>query len=109
MAKISRPRFTVRRLMVAVVVVALSIEAFRLGQLSWRYWEKAKNCADNVKVYAEMPYKVTFSRNATQADREEVFDGHRRLKEHYERLEQKYIRAALRPWLTVKPDPPQPQ
>jgi hypothetical protein len=81
--KIPHPRFTVRRLMVAVAIVALPIGL----------WGRS----------------MAFARIAREhAAREKDFADARASSYHWN-LAVKYERAAMYPWLPVAPDPPEPQ
>ena len=88
--RLPRVRFTVRRMMVAVAVVAVcvTIAVPYLSDLSQRYEAKANG--------------HWLSRSACEAE------GKSRLAAYYESLADKYHRAARWPFLPVAPDPPLP-
>jgi hypothetical protein len=103
--RMSRSRFTLKRMMVAVAVVALAIAAVR--------WERSMEA-----VSAE------YSRRAL-AHRAKVADDHlamlrspsdpraaglfERRKAYRGAMAEKWNRAALYPWAPVAPDPPEPE
>jgi hypothetical protein len=92
-------RLTVRRLMVAVAVAAVVLGglayAARLAQLRRLYHRRATELR-----YAEQTYRHPSYRDEVEdpvaADR-------------LGRLDEKYEKAADRPWLPVAPDPPEPE
>jgi hypothetical protein len=117
-AKMSRGRFTVRRLMVAVALVAVffggMIELPRLWILrrqylglaeKYGYWETRINGAVNIRqeiTYYSIhqprgpePSPARLAQMKAEASR-------------YAGLRAKYQRAAMLPWLSVAPDPPPP-
>ncbi len=94
--RLPRPRFTVRRLMVAVAIVELIAGVLldrgrRFREMVDRHW----------KLWLENPACVVDSRipDEVQARRSE-----------YDRaMGEKYEHAARYPWLPVAPDPPEPK
>jgi hypothetical protein len=108
-----RVRFTVRRMMVAVAVVAVGLGALILIARSHAYSVRAGNhgyrewrCWEAIRVYGADPRGVTLR----GPEPVEVFiDRSRRLAGYYATLRRKYEQAAARPWLPVEPDPPEPQ
>ena len=95
------PRFTTRRLMVLVAVVALAFEAERL--LRWR-----AHCLMKAEVHADRAND--FISGLTEVCFENETPGMRgRLQRHWTALAEKYRRAARYPWLPVAPDPPPPR
>ena len=94
----TRPRPTIRRLMVAVAVVAVVLALFE--------WMGRRG-----RHFGRLAYE-----NRTQAELNEVSWAvgnrnlpYRTLAAHRRKLQEKYERAARYPWLTVAPDPPEPQ
>ena len=81
-----RPRFTVRRLMVAVAVLAVLLGVGRTFFLA--------------VFYARMSYGH-LSKKFTAKSRIEA--------DYHGNLQEKYREAAARPWLHVPPDPPEPE
>ena len=85
-----RPRFTLRWTMVAVAIAGLA-------------------CGAKVN----MDRSAVFAKRAAAWSWTEITEarGRRRpgMREHFQRLADKYERAARYPWLTVSPDPPEPR
>jgi hypothetical protein len=99
--RLPRVRFTVRRIMLAVAVVAIVLGGLRLWCLSAHYRALAevhRQKADEVVrgTYAGPGGSYHLEWCAWPSPNKEY---HLRLKENYER-------AASRPWLPVEPDPP---
>jgi hypothetical protein len=106
--RLPRLRFSVRSLMVAVLVVAVSIESVRLARRSSEYGEKARLHASLARTYSVAPSTLNLGSNLTQADRDELFEEIRRVRDYHARIEEKYAHLARRPWLSAEPDPPEP-
>ena len=90
------PRFTIRRLMIAVAVVGLIAGVLidrerRFREMADRHW----------KLWLENPASVVDSRIPNEA--------HARQSEHHRAMREKYERASRYPWLPVAPDPPEPE
>jgi hypothetical protein len=110
-----RVRFTVRRMMVAVAIVALLIYGcmVRRHRLSL-----AALCqiADRGVRHTGASYRLedgietlrTVKTGAPALTPAEV-EGRRRRAAYWVALGRKYERAALIPWLPVAPDPPEPE
>lgn len=98
--RLPRPRFTVRRMMLAVALLAVLLGADKLRQQSAQYRERAEECA----IYETDSRGVLMDEG--DPDRR-VFLA--REAEYYSRLKAKYERAARYPWLPVKPDSPEPE
>jgi hypothetical protein len=105
-----RPRFTIRRLMIAVVAIALilGLEATRRRWMGASttyhiraegYWRKARDASEKAWRLA----LTLRSDDAPEIAREQ------RLADHWGSLMKKYRRLADRPWLPVEPDPPEPK
>ncbi len=112
------PRFTTRRLMVIVAIVAVILE----GWIVWgRYMYHRDRAVLAMRVAAglrQMMAKSSPARLArgTYLDFEDGSDGVpatpeacQRLLVYLERLARKHKRAASRPWLPVAPDLPEPK
>jgi FtsZ-interacting cell division protein ZipA len=103
-----RPRFTVRRLMVAVAIVALVL----CGWETWRKRSSYLELADQQSALKDhcrlMLEHVEFLAERRFADKSEVALSRRRMDYHRD-LAEKYERAARYPWLPVAPDPPEPE
>jgi hypothetical protein len=91
----SRCRFSIRGLMLAVVLVALGIQAIRLAQMSLKYHRQA------VSYGAGQRWPGT-GRTLSE-------DEIKTRDDWWKNQERKYHRAALRPWAPVEPDPPYPK
>ncbi len=104
--RLPRVRFTVRQIMIAVAVVALGGWAWRLWLLSRNYEELSVRHAYGAAttkhiMYDGSKFREPGLRGGKPSLRELLYD--------YEyALADKYARAASRPWLPVKADPPRP-
>ena len=104
--RLPRVRFTVRRMMVAVAVVAVAalIQGGEfLRRRSHDYAARADNYAVELTLGgAEEPWPPITA--------EEIISEQRKAERlrYYSAMEQKYRHAARRPWLPVEPDPPPP-
>jgi hypothetical protein len=102
-----RVGFTVRRLMLSVVAVAVLFA----GEATRRRWEslasayrrKAGEC-EHVAVMAEHGSGLGAALGNDSEKKK-----HKRIADHYVALARKYERAATHPWLPVAPDPPEPE
>jgi hypothetical protein len=99
--RLARVRFTVRRTMIAVAVVALGGWGVRLAQ--WRAY-----CLTRAEVDASRAEDYAM-RTACLRDEYNRPGMYQRLHDHWAALARKYRGAAARPWLPVAPDPPQPE
>jgi hypothetical protein len=135
MMRLPRVRFTVRRMMIAVAVVAVLIgvglhveRAIRFSRLSTNYVEFAAMYAEyesilrkrerNHRELAEREREsadkfqrsssVELWRRLAQEDTDRA-DKFKSLAEYHSRMKAKYQAAARRPWLDVEPDPPRPE
>jgi hypothetical protein len=119
------PRFTVRRLIIVVAIVAVGIgatlECQRLRKLSNDYSIQASRIGSQAKFFR---LGERMSHEEWRAGREKVLETHRKsgymvayppeaeqcrqLIPYYESLLLKYERAALYPFLPVEPNPPHP-
>jgi hypothetical protein len=105
-----RLRFSVRNLMVAVVVVALivgSIQAIERVNLSRRYQQKARNHGSRARAFSTAFSEMKLNPEASREQRA-TFDELRRVIDHNVQLGKKYTHAATYPWLSLEPDPPEP-
>lgn len=104
--RLPRVRFTVRRLIVLVAVVAVGLWAARMWRLSREYQELAYRHAYGAATIEHImqgpPLREAGHRDGGPTPREAYHD--------YEvSLAAKYFRAAACPWLRVAPDPPPPE
>jgi hypothetical protein len=103
--QLSRVHFTVRRLMVAVEILALALTVYagierrraRLQRVAQHHWEKV--ATDSV-VQADAN-RTIYRASPSFRDRQ--------LAHHHVNLANKYANAARNPWLPVSPDPPEPE
>ena len=100
--RLRRLRFTVRRMMIAVVVLALAIWSGRMWRLSQDYRELALHHAYGAATAEHImfgsPFRQAGQRDGSPSRRELLYD--------YESdLADKYARAARYPWLPIAPDP----
>jgi hypothetical protein len=104
--RLPRLRFTVRRMMVAVAVVAFLFGA----EATRRRWESLASTYRTKAVSFE--HRALVSRHSR--DHEAVLENDpeqrklKRIEDHYVALARKYQYAAHYPWLAVEPDPPEP-
>jgi hypothetical protein len=98
-----RVRFTVRRLMIALVLVALVLwaEAMRRRTASFRQGAA-------VNAWAADTFEARLRNADAFYPREEDLRWALRRLDYHTQLRRKYERAASRPWLFVAPDPPAP-
>ena len=100
--RVPRVRFTVRRMMVAVAVVALVLggvlRALDLARRSAEYRRKATEAEKHEKRLVS--YSKRYPERAKRL---------RALSGDWASVKEKYHRAARYPWLPVAPDPPEPE
>ncbi len=90
--KFSRPRFTVRRMMILVAATGLALGSWAwMARRSAAFQARAAAHSGRVRE-VEMPCRVN-----------------QPLREHHDALVRKYTFAARHPWLPVSPDPPEPE
>jgi hypothetical protein len=92
--RIPRVRFTVRRLMIAVAVVAAIVAFFKRRDDFERVAEYHRSRIGMADIDFSRRYEIRF------------FSPKNRW--HYDMMH-KYIYAARDPWLPVAPDPPEPE
>jgi hypothetical protein len=90
------PRFRIRTLMIAVVVVALMLGVARMTWLSIEYRRRALDHG-SIRLDMQVPMDARTS------------DWVRRFHVYHQAMREKWERAARRPWLSVEPDPPEPK
>jgi hypothetical protein len=93
-----RPRFTVRRLMIAVAIVGVVLGVTIERHSRFRKIE-AHHQAEFQRIASEIPM---FAVN-------ESYDPLWRRLDWHERMRLKYARATYYPWLPVAPDRPEPK
>ena len=101
--QLPRPRFTVRRLMVAVAVTGVVLGVWRRRE---HFLERARYYADASSMPCSLPPETD-----TDAFREwEKHQEHQRKRvEHFDQLRLKYERAARFPFHSVEAAPPRPE
>src|SRR4051794_9969645 len=113
--KLTRPRLTVRRMMIAVALVALLIYGgmvrrhrlnlaamCQIADLGVRHTGASYRLEDGIETLRTVK---TGSPALTPAE----VEGRSRRSAYWVALGRKYERAALIPWLPVPPDPPEPE
>jgi hypothetical protein len=97
-----RARFTVRRLMVAVVIFAMAAGG-------WRWYAATRR---REREYSDWAWRYGFLERGA---RDEARRSQRRYAytdiklRYFEAMRLKYERAARCPWFPVEPDPPEPE
>jgi hypothetical protein len=89
--RLPRPRYTVRRLMVAVAIIAVATYA---GIVVWRI--------ETYAMRADAHARHLNSGHSFEYDSTDLIQWH-------ERMRLKYENAARNPWLPIAPDPPEPK
>jgi hypothetical protein len=113
--RLPQVRFSVRSLMVAIVVtpvaMAIVVEYRRLRLLSRRYSELAFMHSSERDRYLGAYYPSVQWETATFESRVLRYqkNPNRVMGSHHDRLKSKYERAALEPWWPIEPDPPPPE
>ncbi len=115
--KVPRVRFTVRRMMVVVAVVALAFGIFRLWALRELYLEKAANHAGFRAYMLRSPESIAHWEDRWTDQRigkpaRYPWPGGPpfvpAMAKYHDAMRIKYERAARYPWLPIEPDPPDP-
>jgi hypothetical protein len=97
-------RFTVRRLMVAVAVVALALFLAVMLRRSYEYRERALENAEAEQL--SMSYAD--EGRGEHGDPQRVARG-KQMAAYHRALRIKYESACWSPWTTFAPDPPEPE
>ena len=110
--RLPRMQFTVRRMMVAVALVAavLSVVERRerlKGIAVGHKLEKSKVFKSDLEIYLILTVSPGESGTHT-AERERACRPLLQFNHYHDQMIEKYERAASRPWLPVAPDPPPP-
>jgi len=114
---IPRVRFTVRRLMVAVAVVALAFGIVRLWAARQLYLEKAAEHAGFRALVLRSPNTIAYWESRWTAQREGLPARYPwpggppfvpAMAKYHDAMRIKYERAARYPWLPIEPDLPKP-
>ncbi len=116
---VHRPRFTIRRLMAVVAIVAILLTAGKM-LMTWRlrslkageYAAEAQSWADDASKVERMMVKPRSQSDPASRQRlaglGEVARNYRDHERSNRELASKYARAAARPWVPIEPDPPEP-
>ena len=113
-------QFSVRRLMVAVAVVALAFPLYRAFQLKQKYsltsiyhHEQGKYRQlelKNMNLHVDFASYLTPDRVQKLIAAEEARQGWlRKQVDYHAEMKRKYENAAARPWSSIPPDPPEPR
>jgi hypothetical protein len=118
--RLPRVRFTVRRMMVATAVLAISLFSgiwlTRIGHLTGMYEQRALYHAEQERA-TRLAIENTldhFRRVVKDPEKDPVFQHLSRLQitnpraDYHAALREKYEVASRRPWRPVAPDPPPP-
>lgn len=115
--KLLRARFTVRRLMIGILLLALLMGGADL----WRRRVKRLNLAayhdyqESALLRSSLSYMVRASDAALSGQKDvhslnyRKADWTARMAEYHKRLSEKYEQASRAPWRQIAPDPPRPQ
>jgi hypothetical protein len=128
--KMPRVRFTVRRLMIAVAVVAVLLFGGMQGRRVYRNYRLYSShsahygtleaiCLRNLPAHRKQLESILdLTKDEAPGIDLQTYDSYKHIKdildraerrgEYYGRLKIKYERAAHRPWLPVEPDEPRP-
>jgi hypothetical protein len=119
--RLPRVRFTIKRMLLAIAVLALLMFGVRMAWLSTVYRRAAARHRNREAVLREIVRlmrdneekaneifgrTLTPEEKAQQTSRNQSDDAG---IEYYSQMRRKYDRAAARPWLAVEPDPPWPE
>jgi hypothetical protein len=106
--RLPRVRFTVRRLMVAVAIVALTIAAIQMGQRRSFCREQAERWDTNAEVLRIQAGAILTNSLSPLEEIEREVDLLNRHRERAERQRHRFARAASYPWLPIPEDLPSP-
>jgi hypothetical protein len=109
------PRMTTRRWMLAVAAVAV-VAGVLIATVRHRPRRTARIHADAERYYSHVARECRqIARAETKLKADEArflskrIDWYDRKTSYHRELKLKYERAALRPWLPLQPDPPEPE
>jgi hypothetical protein len=97
-----RMRFTVRRMMVVVAVLAILVW---LGERHLRFTRLSEYHRSNAGIYLEFDEQTGWVGYVTRDGR----DIPERVHLWHAKLEDKFRESARHPWLPIQPDPPDPK
>jgi hypothetical protein len=101
------PRFTVRRLMIAAAVVGFGLEC---GLVGCRWWQYGSLAVRNELIEQRESIRLSYYESHSGDCRAPwVVPYQRKILEHHGFLKRKYQVATTHPWLSVAPDPPEPE
>ncbi len=115
--RLPRVRFTVRRMMIAVAVVARSVRDRSPLGVAQLYLEKAADHAGFRALVLRSPETIAYWESRWTAQREGLPAKYPwpsgtpfvpAMARYYDAMRIKYEQAARYPWLPIAPDPPKP-
>jgi hypothetical protein len=98
------PRFTVRRLMIAVAIIGLALALAVMLKRSGEF----RALAEKQAYYEAGSLAYADDARGEGGDPQRVARGEQ-MAAYHRALKAKYERAARYPWLPVEPDPPEPE
>ena len=114
--RLPRPRFTVRRLMIAIAIVAVFLGVWLWAERRRARFKALAHWHDMQVVYVVVEYLLPDGSCIFEVTSlpQKIGDPHvpprqQRICTWNYQLAQKYRRAARYPWLPVEPDPPEPK
>lgn len=103
--RLPRVRFTIRRMMITVAVVSILVWAVKLHQIADSHRARAYRSKQHWGAAWRGMYQKTDGSYSSILGNENR-DLH---MFYYRSLKEKYERAARYPWISVAPDPPEPE
>jgi hypothetical protein len=109
--KRSRQRLTIRILMISVAAFALSLKLGLAYSRSSAYWRESRfhaRAGQRALYYAGLVESgAAHLESDTPEARHRAAEQSRKLAAHWAKMQAKYVRAALLPWLPDAPEVPQ--
>jgi hypothetical protein len=115
--RLPRVTFTVRRMMVAMAVAALTFAILRFWAVRQLYLEKAGHHAGFRALVLRSPETIAYWESRWTSQREGMPARYPwpggppfvpAMAKYHDAMRIKYERAARYPWLPIEPDPPKP-
>ncbi len=105
--KLPRVRFTIRRIMVAVAIVAMLF----IGVVLWRRSQEYRRRAEShdLLLWSALPVAIDEAASPGRLGGGLSVGGLLRRAKYHHEMSRKYWWAAARPWVSVDPDPPPPE
>ena len=104
-----RFRFTIRRMMVVVAVIAIVLGVLGLWQRSAAFGSIAERHSEEELSFIALALDALTARDGPRLPTGLTQRMLMSRDVHHHKLARKYRRAARYPWLTVEPDPPEPE